>query len=115
VVQAAFALGMVQFSVDNIVNMVTMGNGFVTASGTVLVGAAIVLGRTCGGIGCVYRDYVFVDMAFVRMVNVPVVEVVGVALVLDGSMPATRSVLMRMAVMSLTCHESLSFLWDSLC
>jgi hypothetical protein len=46
------------------------------------------------------RDHVLVDMAFVRVVQMPVVEVVDVALVLERNVPAGGAMLVPVLVVN---------------
>jgi hypothetical protein len=92
--------GVMQMSVHQVIDMVAMGYGFVAASRTMLVtglvpGTGVLRGAT-SRIGCVHRDRVFVVMAFVRMVQVAVVQVVDVVVMPDGGVPAAFAVAMRM-------------------
>jgi hypothetical protein len=83
-----------------------MRDSFVAASGSMLVGlfvaTAIVPGRPRCGMTGVDRDHMLIDMRLMQMVQVTVVEVVGVSLMLNRSVPATGTVLVRMAVVSVT-------------
>ena len=67
--------------------------------------------------GAAYRIYgagldnMLVDMVVVRVVQMPVVEVVDVTIVADRRMTAVRSMLMRMTFVrrvAVGCHRSLS-------
>lgn len=90
---------VMQVAVHEIVNMVAVRHGFVTAAGSVDVacfmtvtvvfgGAGIRVGRTDG-------DTVFVHMLFVRVVQMAIVQVINVAVMFYGGMAAVRAVLVR--------------------
>jgi hypothetical protein len=89
-------VGMVQMAVHQIIRMVSMRHSFVATIGSVLVAllvACAVMVRCArrwvfGGHG----DFVFVDVVAVHMVKVSVVQVVVMALMPDGGMPAIRAV-----------------------
>ena len=74
-----------------------MGNCIVTAAGAVdmtgIVTAAAMIRSAAIGVVVGYVDHVFVDMIFMRVVEVTIVQVVNMAAVSHGGMPATRTVL----------------------
>ena len=82
---------------DEVVDVVPVRHGFVAAAGPMLVSlvvaAASVGGRAHARVGPVDRDRVLVDVIAVRMVQMAIVEVVGVAIVLHGPMAAAGAVL----------------------
>lgn len=94
VVVAVVFVRVVKATLDEVVGVVAVGNGFVSAAGTVGVCAGVVNGG-CGvavrvfGVDC---DRVFVDVVFVGVVQVAVVEVVDVSVVLDRDMSAIGAV-----------------------
>ena len=90
------AVRMVQMALHQVIDMVAVGHGFVPAVGAVnVIGfmrAAVVLGRASILVGLVGRQCVFVHMIAVNVMQVAVVEIIGVAIVVDGGMAAIRSV-----------------------
>lgn len=98
---AVIAVRVVQVSVDQVVDVIAVGNRFVAAAGSVLM-LVLVLG---GGVPCcaavrvfvIDRDPVLIDVTLVRMVQMPVVEIVGVTVVADGEMTAVRPVFVVVA------------------
>jgi len=78
--------------------VIAVRHGFVTATGAVnVIGrmtAAVVAGRAGIGICRADRDRMFVYMITMRMMQVAIMQVVCVAVVFDGRVPATRTMLM---------------------
>ena len=105
VVVAVVAVGVVQVAVDQVVDMVAMGDGWMTAVGAVLVAffvaAAGVLGSAVGGVGFVDGEGVFLDFVCFDVVQVAVVQVVDVAVVDDAGVATSRAVLVRVPLVML--------------
>lgn len=96
VVVAMVAVGVVQTSVHQVVGVSAVGNGFVPAPGTMLM--AFRMGRSfhrMAAVGVFSGDgnFVLIDMVFVGMVQMSVVQIVGVPVVLDGRVAAIGTVL----------------------
>ena len=93
---------MVQVPVHEVIRVVAMGNGFVAASGAVLVvlgvRPTVVLRSAIGRIGAIDRENVLLDAARGRMVQMAVVQEIDVSLMLDRLVSAVRSMLMVMIV-----------------
>jgi AcrR family transcriptional regulator len=106
VVVAVIFVGMVKPALDQVVGVIAVRNGLVSA--VIPVGVRRIAADGVGVVawmGLVDRDHVFVDVLVVGMVQVAVVEVVDVIVVTDGGMAAARSVLVRMgAFMDLVGH-----------
>lgn len=85
------------------IGVVTMRNRFMPASGTMLMSLdvpfATVFRRARIRVLLGHSKHMLIVMAAVVMVQVAVMQVVGVVAVLDGSVPAVRTVLMMMIVM----------------
>jgi hypothetical protein len=100
------AFGMMQVAVDQVIDMITMRHGLVAATGSVLMAlfmAATIVVRNCGcGVSGVDGNHVLVHVPLMKMVQVPVMEIVRVSLVLNRGMSASRAMLMRVGVMRLT-------------
>jgi len=88
---------MMQMATDEVVDVVAVGDGFVTAFRTVLVGrivaAARVAWRAGRGVLRIDRDGAFVDVTVVNVMKMAVVEVVGVTVVAHPRVPAAGAVL----------------------
>lgn len=91
------AMGVVQVAIDQVVDVVTVGHGFVAAARTVnvawLMAGAAVRGSASGGIGGAHWDGMLVHMVAVGVVQVAIVQIVDVAVVHDGGVAAARTVL----------------------
>ena len=92
VVVAMIAMRMMQPSAHEIIDVVTMGHGFVSAGRPMLVRAAR-LRRALHGIGGVDRDDVLIDMILVQVMEMAVVEIVDVAVMADRRMPTVGTML----------------------
>src|SRR5712671_2487114 len=96
--------------------MVAMGHCLVTAAGAVdmagiMTAAAMIRGAAIGVVAG-QVDHVLVDMIFMRMVKVTIVQVVDVAAVLHGGVPTTRTVsvsVARMVGCGASSHRGSSF------
>ncbi len=91
------AMGEVQMAVDQIVDMVSVRNGLVATvcamamSGLMSITA---MGRRASSrVLCGDTEPMFIDMVAMRMMQMSIVQVVGVAVMGDGRMPAVRSML----------------------
>jgi hypothetical protein len=96
VVVAVAFVGMVEVSVDEEVDVAAVGNGFVAATGAVYVCGVVRAARVGGsaGVGIGGRDFeaVFVEVVAVGGVKVPVVEIVDVVAMANGSVAAAFAV-----------------------
>ena len=88
---------VVQVTVDQIVDVVAVRNGFMAAIRSVGVcGIVAVAGMSVGAVGRVgraHRKGVFVDMAVMRMMQVSAMQEVRVSVVLNGRVPAVVAML----------------------
>ena len=109
-VVAVLSMRVVEMTVDNVVYVVPMRNRFVSAAGTMNMISFVSL---TGVLRCTVRWILGTDlkgmlihMVSVGMVEVTIVEIVGVAVVLNGCMSAVWSVNMTVILMSLAfaCH-----------
>lgn len=104
---AMIAVLVMQTAVDQIIDMVTMRNGLMTATFPMNM-ARTGIERDAGiGVGFIYRQGVFVVMAVVLVVQMAVVQVVDMAVMFDGGMTAAAAVNMGVVVMnSAVCHDA---------
>jgi hypothetical protein len=113
VVLAAAFLLMVQVSIDQVVGVIAMWDSFVSASRAVfvvsVVGLAFVPRLGDHRILDAHAQPVLVDVSFMNIVQMAVVQVVGVAFVFDGGVPASRTVLVRVVAVNFAfvCHAVL--------
>ena len=104
---AMIAVLVMQTAVDQIIDMVTMRNGLMTATVPMNM-ARTGIERDAGiGVGFIYRQGVFVVMAVVLVVQMAVVQVVDMAVMFDGGMTAAAAVNMGVVVMNgAVCHDA---------
>jgi hypothetical protein len=100
VVVAVAAVGVMEMTVDEIVDVVAVRDCFVAATGAVDMGGVMsATGVFRGAGGRVERresDAVFVDVAVMQVVQMTIVEIVDVIVVPDGGVAAAGFVLVRM-------------------
>lgn len=111
VVVAVVAVRMVEVPVDQVVRVVVMRDGFVSAPVSVRMGPVVTVthvGRSAvGGVRFVDGDDVFVHMITMRVVKMAVMKVVRVTLMRDGQMTAGRTVdVVVVGVGAVIVHES---------
>ena len=116
VIVAVSAVRMMQVPVHEVIRMVAVRNGFVPASRSMLVPGFMTgagMRRSAGiRVGRAHRNHMLIHVVAVRLVQVPVVQVIYVPFMLDGHMAAPFSVHMRVPLMDLMfCHGiSVSFI-----
>jgi hypothetical protein len=98
VVVAVIAVRMVQVAIDEIIDVVPMRHGFVTARRAVnvarLMAATVVIRSALVGIFRIDRERMLVDVIAVHVMQMAVVQIVDMIVVLDRRMPTVRAVLM---------------------
>lgn len=108
-VVAVARVRVVQVTRDEVVGVVAVRDGFVAAAGAVSVSLVVRSAGVAGGAGRGVRaadgDGVLVGVVAMHVVQVPIVEVVGVPVVLDGNVSAARAVGVRMLVVRLMGHR----------
>ena len=92
VVVAMVAVLMMQTTVYQVIHMVAVWHGFVSAACAVAVFAASVHRVAAIGIGIGYVQAMFIIMLGVGVVQMPVVQIIHVAFVFDGSVSAVCAV-----------------------
>ncbi len=117
VVVAVAAVGVVEVAVHEVVHVVAVRHGFVSASGAVLVvrivGAAGVIGRAVSRVRAADRQEVLVHVVGVGMMEVAVVQVVGVAVMAHGQVTAAFPVNVLVAVVTIAGHGLPPKVWGS--
>lgn len=105
---AMAAVRMVQMGVNQIVNMITVRHAFVPAAGTVYVAALVssagMSGRALRTILSVALENVLVNVILMHVMQMTVVEIVSMAVVLDGDVATARPVRVRMLFVRLAGH-----------
>jgi len=91
------AMRVMQVVGDAVIEVIAVRHRLVAATGAVdmagLMAAAVVC-RALVGVAAGHLDHVFVDMIAVRVVKVPVVQIVDVAAMAHGGMSAARPMAM---------------------
>ena len=107
VVIAMIAVLVMQTAVDQIIDMVAVRNGLMTATFPMNM-ARTGIKRNAGiRVGFIYRQGVFVVMAVVLVVQMAVVQIVDMAVMFDGGMTAAAAVNMGVVVMNgAVCHDA---------
>ena len=104
------AMWMVQVAVDEIVHMITVRHTLVPAAGAVHVAAlmplARVIRRARRRIPAVAFQDVLVDMITMHVVQVTIVQIVGVTVVLNRGVTTAGRVCVRMLFVLLVGHGS---------
>lgn len=100
---AVVAVRVMQMATDAVIDVVAMRDRLVAAAGTVhmtlLVAAAAVVRGAAVRVVARDLDYVLVDMALMRMVKVPVVQIVDVAGMAYRGVAASRAMLVFVVAM----------------
>jgi hypothetical protein len=106
------AVRMMKVAVDQVINVIAMGHGGVTAVVVVLVtfrvAAAVVRRRAVGRVDRADSKCVFFDLVTCRMMQMTIVQVVDMSFMDNSLMAATRAMLVRMFMMMFG-HWSFSF------
>ena len=109
VVVAMIAMGMMQPSTHEVIDVVAMRYCLMSAGRSMRVRAAY-LRRALHGICGIDCDNMFVDMVVVRMVEMTIMKVIYMAVMPNCSVPAARAVLMgvvRMTLLNASSHDLL--------
>jgi hypothetical protein len=97
------AMGEVQVVGDEVVDMVSVGHCLVATVHTMAMSGLMpiaAMGRcACCWVLCGDVEPMFIDMVAMQMVQMSVMQIVGVATMADGRMPTVRSVLVIMMLM----------------
>lgn len=105
---------VVEMTVHEVVDVVAVRDGFMAAAGAVdMVGGVCGAGVTGGAGGRIligHIEGVLVVVAFVRVVEMAVVQVVHMVAMKDGGVAATGAVLMGMIGMNVMSHNFFAFL-----
>ena len=101
-------MDVMQMPVHQIVDVVAMGDGFVATARTMFVGlvvaAAVVSGCASCRVLAADCQAVFLDTLGAHVMQVSVMQIVGMAIVLDGRVPAGGTVLMIVFCVKGSCH-----------
>ena len=99
------AVCMVEVTFHQVIGMVAVRNRFVSAIGPVFVSFLVSFAIVVRGTRCLvfstYGDSVLVNMTSMRKVEVSIMQIVQVAVVLDGRMSAVRTMHVRVRFVNL--------------
>jgi len=95
------AVGMVEVAIDEIIDMIAVGNGLVPAIGTVdmaiVVGSLVVMIPATSRVGVCHRyDMLFDFTVAFLMMEVPIMKVIDMVAMPNSGVPAVSSVLVIM-------------------
>jgi hypothetical protein len=99
-VVAVIAMRMVQPSAHEVVDVITVRHGFVSAGRAMLVRTAS-LGSAVHRVCRADRDDMFVDMVAVHMVQMAIMQIIDMAVMANRRMPTVRAMRMDMIGMVL--------------
>ena len=89
-VVAVAIVGMMKMAINEVVDMIPMGNGRVPTARTVdvigIVSSTAMLRGACCGVGVIFTDDVLIDVIPVGMMQVAIMEVVDVAIMENRQM-----------------------------
>ena len=100
-------MAVVQAPIHQIIDMIAVWHGFVAAARPVHMGT-VGGGMAAIGIGGTDSDHMLVHMIAVRMVEMAIVQIIGVAIVADRRVATARPVHMVVAGMNSAAHEVMS-------
>ena len=108
------AMSEMQVARDEVIDMVTVRHGLMTAVGAVsmpgLMPLATMGGRASSRVLRGDTEPMFIDMVAMRMMKMSVMEIIGVTVMGDSRMPAVRSVLMTVMLMDgMVAHRRTPF------
>lgn len=101
-------VGMMQVTIDQVVQMVAMRHSGVPAIRSMHVVCIVtrtVMRYTALWIGSRYFDYVLIVMVFVGTVQMAIVQIAGVISVLHRNVPAFRAVFVRVVFVDVVGHQ----------
>jgi hypothetical protein len=108
VIVAVIAVRVVQRPFHQVVRVIAVRNCLVTAAGSVAVRRimrrAAAKGSTIRRIPVRHIDAVFLDVFAARMVQMSIVQIIGVTIVLDRGVSTVRTVRVGMTFMSVLPH-----------
>jgi len=100
VVVAVVAVRVMKVAADAVIYVVAVGNRLVTAAGAAdmarFMTAAMMVRRAAIGVVAGHLDHVLIDVTFMRVVEVAIVQIVDVVVVTHGGVAASRPMLVSM-------------------
>jgi hypothetical protein len=86
------AVGVVETAIDQIIHVIAMWHGFMTAAGTMAMDVLVNLLRTAHRVLSAHLDDMLFGMSAVRMHKAAILQIVHVIPVADSQMAAVRAV-----------------------
>ena len=109
VVVAVATVSVMEVAVHQVVHVIAVRHGFVSASGAMLVaclvGTAPVIGGAVSRVRTADRQLVLIHVVRVGVMEMAIVQVVGMAVVAHGQVTAAFPVDMFVAFVSIAGHE----------
>jgi hypothetical protein len=100
-VVAVGIMRVVQVSTYDVVHVVAVRRAFMSAVRSMSmfgsVSFALMVGRAFVRVGITYRERVFIDVVLVHVMQVTIMEIIGMPVMTDSHVPATGSVRMIVA------------------
>ncbi len=103
---------MMKAAIDQIIHMISVRHGFMSAIRSVHMASFVTLGPLCAVIRIRGTDlnFMLIDMIAMNMVKVAIMKVILMAIMLYGGVPATRTMLMGMVLVLIAfIHENTLF------
>jgi hypothetical protein len=97
-------MNMVQAAINQPINMIAMRHRFVAAARTVDMAAHQAGGAAIGIVGG-NRDHMFIHMIAVRVMQMPIVQIIDMAIVAHGGVAAAGAVNMVVLVVVMAGHR----------
>ena len=100
---AVTCVDMVKPAINQIIDMIAMRHGFMAAIRPVDMATGH-FGRAAIGIGGRHRDDMFINMVAVNMMKMAVMQIIDMAIMVDGGVAAARAVDMGVIGVDVAAH-----------
>jgi len=105
------AMGMMQMAIYQIIDMIAMGDRLMPTVRTVdvicrVAGTGVLRGACCWIMGVNGQDH-FIDVVFMGLVQVPIMQIGGLTLNVQGQVPTVRAMGMGVFGVNGMCHFKL--------
>ncbi|WP_290783870.1 hypothetical protein [Halomonas sp.] len=111
VIVTVIPMGVMEVAIHQVIDVITVGDRLMATPGAVdMVGVmalTLMLRGAAVRIGITDADHVFVDMVLVRVMKMAVMQIVDVAIVLDGGVTAAWTMFVIVMGMNLAGHGNL--------
>ena len=102
---AMSGMNMVQPAINQIIDMIAVRHRFMATTRPVHMGAGQ-RGRAAIGIGGGNRDHMLINMIAVDMMEMPIVQIIDMAIMMDGRVAATGAVDMGVIGVDVAAHRA---------